>query len=75
MQRTRGEFVSQVRLITQKSRITITGRCGILFLFYRSLSRGLLTQAEVLNDSTITLDVFALEVVEERAALTYHLNE
>lgn len=36
---------------------------------------GLLTQTELLNDSTITLDVLALEVVEERTALTYHLNE
>ena len=35
----------------------------------------LLTQAELLNDSTITLNVLALEVVKERAALTYHLNE
>ena len=36
---------------------------------------GLLTQAESLHDGTITLDVLALEIVEERTALTYHLHE
>jgi len=36
---------------------------------------GLLTQAESLHDGTVTLDVVAFEVVEERTALTYQFNE
>ena len=57
--------------IEQKNPAPTNADAGCFFAF----PLGLLTQTELLNDSTITLDVLALEVVEERTALTYHLNE
>ena len=38
-------------------------------------NRVLLTQAESLHDGTVALDVLALEVVEQRTALAYQLDE
>ena len=35
----------------------------------------LLAEAEGFDDGTVTLDVFALEIVEQSAALTYQFHE
>lgn len=40
-----------------------------------SLVVRLLTETELLNDSTIAVDIASLEVVEEGATLTYELHE
>ena len=44
-------------------------------LFRRPEPRSLLTQAESLDQVTVTLNVVALQVVEQRAALTYQLHQ
>ncbi len=44
-------------------------------LFRRLEPRSLLTQAESLDQVTVTLNVVALQVVEQRAALTYQLHQ
>ena len=35
----------------------------------------LLSETKLLNDSSVSLDVYLLEVVEEVSSVTYHLEE
>lgn len=56
------------------------GVAGIAILCFGAVmfplrNRVLLTQAESLHDGTVALDVLALEVVEQRTALAYQLDE
>jgi hypothetical protein len=43
--------------------------------FFFANTAGLLTQSESLNDSTVTLDITILQVVEESATLTYQFGQ
>ena len=43
--------------------------CLLIFSF--AASKGLLTQTEFFNDSTVSFDIAALQVVQQRTALTY----
>lgn len=55
----------------EMTRKGLVGLCGSRFCRLRRL----LAQAERLNQRAIALDVFALEVVEQGAALAYELHE
>ena len=60
-------FVGEFREKTKKSH----PKAG----FLRIRGSGLLTDTELLNNSTVALNVFSLEVIQQAATLTYQVGQ